>query len=291
MDTFVCMSYQFAKFFCAGKSKAASDLEDLGFYCVDNMPAEMIPQFAQLCLATKGRYEKVALVTDVRASMTFDALFQALQKLDEMHLQYSIYYIEASTEVIIKRYKETRRLHPLMKDGSTLADAIGRERELLAPVRNRASAIIDTSILSTGKLRGILIDLVAGGMREHSMDVRVVSFGFKYGLPLEADLVFDVRFLPNPYYIPELKHQTGLDEPVRNFVFKYQQTLDFTAKVEDLLSFLLPNYLDEGKTDLVIAVGCTGGKHRSVCIAKELYEFVSKKGYAATLSHRDMGRR
>ena len=275
----------------AGKSKAASDLEDLGFYCVDNMPAEMIPQFAQLCLATKGRYEKVALVTDVRASMTFDALFQALQKLDEMHLQYSIYYIEASTEVIIKRYKETRRLHPLMKDGSTLADAIGRERELLAPVRNRASAIIDTSILSTGKLRGILIDLVAGGMREHSMDVRVVSFGFKYGLPLEADLVFDVRFLPNPYYIPELKHQTGLDEPVRNFVFKYQQTLDFTAKVEDLLSFLLPNYLDEGKTDLVIAVGCTGGKHRSVCIAKELYEFVSKKGYAATLSHRDMGRR
>ena len=275
----------------AGNSKAASDLEDLGFYCVDNMPAEMIPQFAQLCLATKGRYEKVALVTDVRASMTFDALFQALQKLDEMHLQYSIYYIEASTEVIIKRYKETRRLHPLMKDGSTLADAIGRERELLAPVRNRASAIIDTSILSTGKLRGILIDLVAGGMREHSMDVRVVSFGFKYGLPLEADLVFDVRFLPNPYYIPELKHQTGLDEPVRNFVFKYQQTLDFTAKVEDLLSFLLPNYLDEGKTDLVIAVGCTGGKHRSVCIAKELYEFVSKKGYAATLSHRDMGRR
>ena len=242
----------------AGKSKAASDLEDLGFYCVDNMPAEMIPQFAQLCLATKGRYEKVALVTDVRASMTFDALFQALQKLDEMHLQYSIYYIEASTEVIIKRYKETRRLHPLMKDGSTLADAIGRERELLAPVRNRASAIIDTSILSTGKLRGILIDLVAGGMREHSMDVRIVSFGFKYGLPLEADLVFDVRFLPNPYYIPELKHQTGLDEPVRNFVFKYQQTLDFTAKVEDLLSFLLPNYLDEGKTDLVIAVGCTG---------------------------------
>ena len=275
----------------AGKSKAASDLEDFGFYCVDNMPAEMIPQFAQLCLATKGRYEKVALVTDIRASMTFDALFQALQKLDDMHLQYSIYYIEASTAVIIKRYKETRRLHPLMKDGSTLENAIARERELLAPVRNRASAIIDTSNLSTGKLRGQLIDLVAGGMREHSMDVRVVSFGFKYGLPLEADLVFDVRFLPNPYYIPELKQQTGLDEPVKNFVFKYQQTLDFVAKTEDLLSFLLPNYLDEGKTDLVIAVGCTGGKHRSVCIAKELFEFVSKKGYAATLSHRDMGRR
>ena len=275
----------------AGKSKAASDLEDFGFYCVDNMPAEMIPQFASLCLATKGRYEKVALVTDVRGSLTFDTLFRSLDRLDEMHLNYSILFIEAGTETIIKRYKETRRSHPLTKDGTPISDAIARERELLQPIRNRASAIIDTSILSTGKLRGILIDLVAGGMREHSMDVRVVSFGFKYGLPLEADLVFDVRFLPNPYYIPELKHQTGLDEPVRNFVFKYQQTLDFTAKVEDLLSFLLPNYLDEGKTDLVIAVGCTGGKHRSVCIAKELYEFVSKKGYAATLSHRDMGRR
>ena len=275
----------------AGKSKAASDLEDLGFYCVDNMPAEMIPQFAQLCLATKGRYEKVALVTDVRASMTFDALFQALQKLDDMRLQYSIFYVEADTEAIIKRYKETRRLHPLMKDGSSLDDAIARERALLAPVRNRASAIIDTTNLSTGKLRGMLIDLVAGGVHEHSMNVRVMSFGFKYGLPLDADLVFDVRFLPNPYYIPELKHRTGLEEPVRSFVFKYQQTLDFVEKVEDLLSFLLPNFLDEGKTDVVIAIGCTGGKHRSVCIARELADFVSKKGYATTLGHRDMSRR
>ena len=275
----------------AGKSKAASDLEDLGFYCVDNMPAEMIPQFAQLCLATKGRYEKVALVTDVRASMTFDALFQALQKLDEMHLQYSIYYIEASTEVIIKRYKETRRLHPLMKDGSTLADAIGRERELLAPVRNRASAIIDTSNLSTGKLRGLLIDLVAGGIHERAMHIDVRSFGFKYGLPLDADMVFDVRFLPNPYYIPELKHQNGLDEPVRNFVFQYQQTKDFVEKTEDLLDFLLPNFVDEGKSELVIAVGCTGGKHRSVCLAKEFADFITRRGYAVTLGHSDISRR
>ena len=275
----------------AGKSKAASDLEDFGFYCVDNMPAEMIPQFASLCLATKGRYEKVALVTDVRGSLTFDTLFRSLDRLDEMHLNYSILFIEAGTETIIKRYKETRRSHPLTKDGTPISDAIARERELLQPIRNRASAIIDTSNLSTGKLRGLLIDLVAGGIHERAMHVDVRSFGFKYGLPLEADLVFDVRFLPNPYYIPELKQQTGLDEPVKNFVFKYQQTLDFVAKTEDLLSFLLPNYLDEGKTDLVIAVGCTGGKHRSVCIAKELFEFVSKKGYAATLSHRDMGRR
>ena len=208
----------------AGKSRAASDLEDLGFYCVDNMPAEMIPQFASLCLATKGRYEKVALVTDVRSSMTFDSLFQSLDKLDEMHLEYAIFFIEASTEVIIKRFKETRRLHPLMRDGTPVLQAVERERQLLEPVRTRASAIIDTTNLSTGKLRGKLIDLVAGGVRERAMHVTVLSFGFKYGLPLDADLVFDVRFLPNPYYIPELKALTGLDEPVRNFIFQYQQT-------------------------------------------------------------------
>ena len=149
---------------------------------------------------------------------------------------------------------------------------------------------IDTSLFSTAQLKDRVVSLFVNRSSD-AMALTVTSFGFKYGLPLEADLVFDVRFLPNPYYIPELKHQTGLDEPVRSFVFKYQQTLDFVTKTEDLLSFLLPNYLDEGKTDLVIAVGCTGGKHRSVCIAKELFEFVSKKGYAATLSHRDMGRR
>ena len=274
----------------AGKSKAASDLEDLGFYCVDNMPAEMIPQFAQLCLATKGRYEKVALVTDIRASMTFDALFQALQKLDDMHLQYSIYYIEASTAVIIKRYKETRRLHPLMKDGSTLENAIARERELLAPVRNRASAIIDTSNLSTGKLRGQLIDLVAGGMREHSMDVRVASFGFKYGLPLEADLVFDVRCMPNPFYIPELREKTGLDQPVADYVFSFRQTHDFMEKLRDLLTFSLPLYAEEGKTELVIAVGCTGGRHRSVAMTHALAEDIRNLGYRVRENHRDMNR-
>ena len=271
----------------AGKSKAASDLEDLGFYCVDNMPAEMIPQFAQLCLATKGRYEKVALVTDIRASMTFDALFQALQKLDDMHLQYSIYYIEASTAVIIKRYKETRRLHPLMKDGSTLENAIARERELLAPVRNRASAIIDTSNLSTGKLRGQLIDLVAGGMREHSMDVRVVSFGFKYGLPLEADLVFDVRFLPNPYYIPELKHKTGLDEEVVDFVMSHPEAKQLLERYELFLQVALPLYVREGKSQLTIAVGCTGGKHRSITFARKIAEYCTSLGYEPGVQHRD----
>ena len=275
----------------AGKSKAASFLEDIGFYCVDNMPADLIPQFAQLCMATKGRYERVALVTDVRASLTFDGLFKSLDSLDQMQLQYTIVFVEADTDVIIKRYKETRRKHPLIKDASELAAAVERERVLLEPIRNRANAIINTSALSTAKLRGEVINLVAGDLKDHAMSVTLTSFGFKYGLPVDADLVFDVRFLPNPYYIAELKHKTGLEPEVRDFVFSYQQTKDFVEKVEDLLAFCLPSYVDEGKTNLVVAVGCTGGKHRSVSVAKELGDFVSQKGYVTTVSHRDLGRR
>lgn len=275
----------------AGKSKSASFLEDLGFYCVDNMPADLIPQFAQLCMATKGRYERVALVTDVRGSLTFEGLFKALDGLDQMHLAYSILFVEADTNVIIKRYKETRRKHPLTRDGSDLADAVERERALLEPIRNRANAIINTSALSTAKLRGEIINLVAGDLKDRAMTVSVVSFGFKYGLPMDADLVFDVRFLPNPYYIAELKNLTGLDQAVRDFVFSYQQTKDFVTKVEDLLAYCLPAYVDEGKTNLVIAVGCTGGKHRSVSVARELGDFAAKRGYATTVSHRDLGRR
>ncbi len=275
----------------AGKSKAASFLEDLGFYCVDNMPADLIPQFAQLCLATKGKYERVALVTDVRANLTFDGLFKALDSLDQMKLNYTILFMECDTQVIIKRYKETRRKHPLTKDGSSLQEAVDRERILLEPIRNRANAIINTAALSTAKLRGEIINLVAGDMKDRSMSVSVVSFGFKHGLPMDADLVFDVRFLPNPYYIPELKHQTGLDADVRDFVFSYQQTKDFVSKVEELLALSLPAYMEEGKTNLVIAVGCTGGKHRSVAVAKDLGDFITRRGYVTDVSHRDMNRR
>lgn len=275
----------------AGKSKTASFLEDLGFYCVDNMPVDLIPQFAQLCMATKGRYERVALVTDVRASLTFEGLFKALEGLDQMRLQYTILFVEAQTDTIIKRYKETRRKHPLTRDGSDLVEAVERERSLMEPIRNRANAIIDTTNLSTAKLRGVVINLVAGDLKDRAMSVTVLSFGFKFGLPMEADLVFDVRFLPNPYYIPELRGKTGMDQEVRDFVFSYQQTKDFVSKLEDLLAFLLPSYVDEGKTNLVIAVGCTGGKHRSVSVARELGEFAARRGYAITVSHRDLGRR
>lgn len=275
----------------AGKSKTASFLEDLGFYCVDNMPADLIPQFARLCLATKGRYERVALVTDVRGSLTFEGLFHALDSLDQMRLQFTIIYVEADTDVIIKRYKETRRKHPLTKDGSDLLAAVERERMLLEPIRNRANAVINTSHLSSAKLRGEIINLVAGDLRDRAMTVSVMSFGFKYGLPMDADLVFDVRFLPNPYYIENLKYQTGLDEDVKNFVFSYQQSKDFIEKVEDLMAFCLPSYVDEGKTNLVIAIGCTGGKHRSVAVAQAVGDFAAKRGYSTTVSHRDLARK
>ena len=275
----------------AGKSRAASDLEDLGFYCVDNMPAEMIPQFAQLCLATKGRYEKVALVTDIRASMTFDALFQALQKLDDMHLQYSIYYIEASTAVIIKRYKETRRSHPLAEESDSLEQAIQMERAMLAPLRERAEYIIDTSNLPTAKLKGELRRLFAKtGTQEGQMDVRVFSFGFKHGVPMEADLVFDVRFLPNPYYVAELRRLTGLDDGVRDYVFSSPVTHEFLQRLSDFVGWLLPKYEEEGKTSLVIAVGCTGGHHRSVAIAHALAQHIRDLGRPVAESHRDLGR-
>ena len=275
----------------SGKSRAASILEDIGYYIVDNLPAEMMVKFADFCISSHGHYDRVALVYDVRAGEPFDLLIATLERLKRTNVDCRLLFLDADTAAIINRYKETRRAHPLSAEGRGIEQAVMLERQMLQPVRDHADYVVDTSSFSVGKLRSELLDLFGRERDRQGLHVDVMSFGFKHGLPLESDLVFDVRFLPNPYYIPELKNQTGLDEPVKNFVFKYQQTLDFVAKTEDLLSFLLPNYLDEGKTDLVIAVGCTGGKHRSVCIAKELFEFVSKKGYAATLSHRDMGRR
>ena len=274
----------------AGKSKTASFIEDMGFYVVDNMPAPLIPKFAELCMAGHGKYDRAALVTDIRGGHSFDGLFEALGALERMGCAYKILFVEASGEAIIKRYKETRRIHPLAKEGQSLAEAVQQERDALKPVRQRAEYIIDTTALSTAKLRGEVLRLFGDGQAPHAMSVNVISFGFKYGIPIEADLVFDVRFLPNPYYIAELRHQTGLDEPVRSFVFDYQQTRDFMTHLENLMSFLLPQYVAEGKTALVIAVGCTGGQHRSVAITRALAEFIRRKGYSAGENHRDMTR-
>ena len=274
----------------AGKSKAASFLEDMGFYVVDNMPAPLMPRFAELCMAGQGKYDRVALVNDIRGGQTFDDLFDALEALDQMGCAHRILFVEASTETIIKRYKETRRIHPLAKSGRPLAEAVEREKTALAPVRQRSEYIIDTTALSTAKLRGELLRLFGDGRQEGAMTVNVTSFGFKYGIPIEADLVFDVRFLPNPFYLTELRNLTGLDEPVRAFLFRYQQTLDFMTHLENLMGFLLPQYVAEGKTVLVIAVGCTGGHHRSVAITRALAEFIRQKGYSASENHRDMTR-
>lgn len=274
----------------AGKSKAASFLEDMGYYVVDNMPAALIPKFAELCMAGQGQYDKVALVTDIRGGQTFDRLFGALDQLHAVGCDYKILFVEASLETIIKRYKETRRVHPLAQNGRSLAEAVNLERSTLEPVRRRSEYIVDTSALSTAKLRGEMLRLFGEGDGHPAMSVSVISFGFKYGIPIEADLVFDVRFLPNPYYIAELRSQTGLDDGVRDFVFGYQQTRDFMKHLENMMNFLLPLYVEEGKTALVIGVGCTGGHHRSVAITRALADFIRQKGYNAAENHRDMTR-
>ena len=274
----------------AGKSKAASFLEDMGYYVVDNMPAALIPKFAELCMAGQGRYDRVALVTDIRGGQTFDGLFASLDQLHEMGCDYQILFVEASLETIIMRYKETRRSHPLAKAGRSLAEAVQLERAALEPVRQRAEYIVDTSALSTAQLRGEMLRMFGDQGDAPAMSVTVISFGFKYGIPLEADLVFDVRFLPNPYYITELRHHTGLEDCVRDFILGYQQTRDFLKLLERMVGFLLPLYVTEGKSALVIAVGCTGGHHRSVAIARSLANFIRQKGYSAAEDHRDMTR-
>lgn len=276
----------------AGKSSAAAFLEDLGFYCVDNLPVALITSFAGICRAGagSGKYSRVALVTDIRGGETFDELFQALDALSELKLHYRLLFVEASDETIINRYKETRHTHPLTRQGYPLSEAIRMERVALEPVRRRADHILNSSDLNLSRFRGELLRLFGIAETGEAMSVAVTSFGFKHGIPLEADLVFDVRFLPNPYYIPELKACTGLEASVRTFLQGYRQTHEFLRYLQDLLGFLLPQYAEEGKSSLTIAFGCTGGHHRSVAIAHNVAEFVRQKGYQVTESHRDITR-
>lgn len=274
----------------AGKSKAASFMEDMGFFCVDNLPAPLIPKFAELGMAGTGEYDRVVLVTDVRSGTNFSALFQSLEALKGMKCPYRILYMDASDDVIIKRYKETRRSHPLAEECDSLEGAIALERRMLAPLRERAAHIIDTSGLTARGLRAKLLQLFARGPTERSMEVRVTSFGFKHGIPMEADLVFDVRFLPNPYYVAELRPRTGLDDGVRDYALSAPQSREFLLRLTDFVTYLLPRYVEEGKTSLTIAVGCTGGRHRSVAVAHALAEAVRQEGYPVGEVHRDLGR-
>ena len=241
-------------------------------------------------MAGGGRYDRVALVNDVRGGVAFDDFFEALNALKRMNCAYTLVFLDASTDTIIKRYKETRRSHPLASEYGSLEGAARREREMLEPVRARADAIIDTTALSTAKLRGEVLRLCGTGEARGGMAVNVVSFGFKYGLPIEADLVFDVRFLPNPYYVPELRSQTGLDAGVRDYLRQYEDTGTFLNYLRQMIGFLLPNYVEEGKSALVIAIGCTGGQHRSVAITHALAEFIRQEGYQVSETHRDMTR-
>jgi UPF0042 nucleotide-binding protein len=275
----------------AGKSKAASFMEDMDFFCVDNLPAPLIPKFADLGMAGAGEYERVALVTDVRSGLRFDGLFRALDELKSMKCSYRILFMDASDEVIIQRYKETRRSHPLAEECFSLEEAIHLERNMLAPLRERAEYIIDTSNLPISKLKGELRRLFAKGtVSDGRLEVRVISFGFKHGVPMEADLVFDVRFLPNPYYVAELRAHTGLEDGVRDYVFASPVTEELLRRLKDFVTWLLPRYDEEGKTALVIAIGCTGGHHRSVAVAHALAEEVRTQGYPTLESHRDLGR-
>lgn len=275
----------------SGKSRAATFLEDIGYYIVDNLPAEMMLKFANFCTASGGRYDRVALVYDVRAGEPFQRLVDVVDKLRRKGgVRCRMLFLEADTRAIISRYKETRRSHPLCAEGLPIEEAVRRERELLAPVRERADFVLDTSAFSTAKLRSELLSLFGGGDTQQALNVSVMSFGFKNGLPLEADLVFDVRFLPNPYYVPELKHLTGLDEPVREYVFASEAAGRFLERLEPLLAFLLPQYLQEGRTELVIAVGCTGGRHRSTAMAHHLANYIGELGYPVSESHRDISR-
>lgn len=274
-----------------GKSKTASYLEDMGFYIVDNMPAAMILKFAEFCAAGSGRYDRVALVYDVRTADSFTELFDVLDQLKAgLNDACRLLFLEATPETIIKRYKETRRRHPLRDRVKTLEEAVLREREMMAPVRERADYVIDTSRTSTAQLRGELLRLFDKAGEKGGMAVSVTSFGFKHGIPIEADLVFDVRMLPNPFYIDELRHQTGLDDGVRDYVFGFPQTEKLMEHLKNLLGFSLPLYAEEGKTGLVIAVGCTGGHHRSVALTHALAEYIQSLGYQVSENHRDISR-
>lgn len=273
----------------SGKSGAVNVLEDIGYYCIDNIPPQLIPKFAEICI-NNGQMQKVAIVTDIRGGELFFELDEGLNYLKSNNLDTSILFLDSSDEVLIKRYKETRRRHPLDEQcHGSLQRAINTEREVLASVREHADYYIDTTDLSMAQLKETVYSLFLDNPNE-SMVVKVMSFGFKYGVSREADLVFDVRCLPNPFYIPELKQHTGLESCVRDYVLSFDQSKELEKKLKDMLDFLIPLYIHEGKSQLVIAFGCTGGKHRSVTFAETIYKHLVDKNMRCRISHRDINK-
>lgn len=274
----------------AGKSTALKILEDNGYYCVDNLPISLLENFIDLANAEGSPYRKVALGIDSRSRSTAAELKHAVEAMQERNLSLRIIFLDASDKVLIKRYKETRRSHPL-SGNERLEQGIEKERTRLLYLRKKADTIIDTSELLTRDLRSALEQIILSDETFQNLMITVLSFGFKYGLPEDSDLVFDVRFLPNPYYVDELRDLTGNDAPVRDFVLQSEVTTSFLKKLSDMLEFLIPNYVAEGKNNLVISIGCTGGRHRSVTIANAIYDLLKKnKGYVVNLEHRDADR-
>lgn len=273
----------------AGKTIALKHLEDMGFYCVDNLPILLIEKFAELTLSGQSRQNDIALGVDIRSGEELSMLEHIIEKWNADQYPFSILFLEANDETLIKRYKETRRSHPLSKTGR-IETGIEQEREKLAFLRARADKIIDTSRMLTRELRQSLEELFCGDREKSNLYITVLSFGFKYGIPADADLVFDVRFLPNPYYVPELRAHTGAETCVQEYVMQGGTGAAFLEKLTDMLDFLVPNYDKEGKNQLVIAIGCTGGKHRSVTISYEIFERLKQAGrYEVRLEHRDAG--
>ena len=272
----------------AGKTAALKMLEDMGFYCVDNLPIQLVGKFAERISAGRGEHSRAALGIDIRSGESLEELGAVLKEWDQKGFSYEILFLDASDEVLIKRYKETRRSHPLA--GLERIDrGIERERRRVAFLKKKADYILDTSMLLTKELRMELEKIFVSNEDYRSLFVTVLSFGFKYGIPVDADLVFDVRFLPNPYYVDELKNHTGNEAKVQEFVMGGGLAEEFLKKLYDMVVFLLPHYVEEGKNQLVIAVGCTGGKHRSVTIANQLYERLSsEEDIGLKIEHRDI---
>ena len=273
----------------AGKSEAVRCFEDMGYFCIDNLPPTLISRMAELSNLPGSTIKKIALVSDVRGGEFFADLQKELDHLREIGIAYRILFLQASTESLLKRFKETRRRHPLAQEGQVL-EGISREKKLLESLKGEADIVIDTGQLSVHELRNKIHSIFLGSKNRQSLLVTITSFGYKYGTPVDADILMDVRFLPNPHYIEELRHFHGREEPVRQFVMNRKETQTFVKKFFDLLAFLLPHYIEEGKSYLNIAIGCTGGTHRSVAIAEETVKFLKKRGYSVNVRHRDIGK-
>lgn len=269
----------------AGKTQVIRTLEDLNFFCIDNLPAALIPKFAELCRQTSE--QNVALVVDIRGGRFFDKLLNVLNEMEAGGQKYELIFLDASDSTLVRRYKETRRRHPLGA-GTELLKSISNERELLKPLREKATRLIDTTNLATGQLKNLIFDLFSESTEKERMNIIVRSFGFKHGLPMDSDMVLDVRFLPNPFYDEDLRPLTGNDKPVADFICRYPQTFQYLKLEEQLLDFLVPQYVSEGKSQLVISVGCTGGQHRSVFVANKLYDYLRTQGYNVEITHRDI---